>query len=119
MRLDVPPLDCTLLDQYYRGRQAQTLSLTRALVEIESPSGDEAGSDAVVSLLTAAANTILAFSKIERISVDGYGQHLRLKAFESSHETTPPLVIIGHTDTVHPRGSLAARPWRIEGNRAF
>jgi glutamate carboxypeptidase len=28
-------------------------------------------------------------------------------------------VILGHTDTVHPRGSLQRRPWRVEGNRAY
>jgi len=28
-------------------------------------------------------------------------------------------MLLGHSDTVHARGSLAERPWRIEGNKAF
>ena len=31
----------------------------------------------------------------------------------------PPILILGHLDTVHPVGELAANPWRIEGSRAF
>ncbi|MCF4124143.1 M20/M25/M40 family metallo-hydrolase [Methylobacterium sp. SyP6R] len=33
--------------------------------------------------------------------------------------TGPPILILGHLDTVHPVGELAANPWRIEGSRAF
>jgi glutamate carboxypeptidase len=42
---------------------------------------------------------------------------LRVTAFGDSREK--PIVVLGHTDTVHPRGSLKQRPWRIEGNRAY
>ena len=29
------------------------------------------------------------------------------------------ILLLGHTDTVHPFGSLAQRPWRVEGNRVY
>jgi glutamate carboxypeptidase len=28
-------------------------------------------------------------------------------------------MILGHTDTVHPRGAIKERPWRTEGNRIY
>jgi glutamate carboxypeptidase len=91
----------------------------RAVVEAESPSGDEPGSREVVSLLTAAARSITGVS-VERIPVPGYGEHLLMRAF---HESESPggssLLIVGHTDTVHPRGTITARPLRAEGERLY
>ncbi|MBV9959466.1 MAG: hypothetical protein JO360_13660, partial [Acidobacteria bacterium] len=41
--------------EYFEGRREELLALVRALVETESPSGDVAGSRAVVGLLVEAA----------------------------------------------------------------
>lgn len=112
-------LDVAAIDEYFRKRQPDILSLTRALVEQESPTGDAAGSSAVVSLLVQEARTIKPVTAIERISSGDYGEHLRLKAFDRHDSDAKPIIILGHTDTVHPRGSLSQRPWRIEGNRAY
>jgi glutamate carboxypeptidase len=102
---------------YFVGRQDAIVAFARALVETESPSGDVAGSKAVVSLLAAAATGINRVTTIERVSSENYGEHLRITAFGDSREK--PIVILGHTDTVHPLGTLAQRPWRIESNRAY
>jgi glutamate carboxypeptidase len=109
-----------LLEHFERGRDG-ILALTRALVEVESPSGDLEGSRAVVGLLARAANDIEGLARVERIPApDAYGEHLRLEAFggEGAGEGRT-LLILGHTDTVHPRGSLAERPWREEEGKIF
>src|SRR5205807_2208309 len=31
----------------------------------------------------------------------------------------PGILLLGHTDTVHPRGSIKERPWRTEANRIY
>lgn len=103
----------TLLD-YIQGRQREMLSLTRALVEIESPSGDEEGSRSAVSLLTEEAGTIDRITSVERVPSPGYGEHLIARAF-ANRADSGSILIVGHTDTVHPRGSLIERPWREEG----
>ncbi len=105
------------LSNYFTARKDALVAFARALVEAESPSGDEAGSKAVVSLLAAAAAGISAVTAIERVASEKYGEHLRVTAFGASREK--PIVILGHTDTVHPRNSLKQRPWRVEGNRAY
>ncbi|HVQ37984.1 MAG TPA: M20/M25/M40 family metallo-hydrolase, partial [Pyrinomonadaceae bacterium] len=105
------------LRDYFLGRQEAIVAFARALVESESPSGDEAGSKAVVSLLAAAAAGISRVPTVERVVSEDYGEHLRITAFGDSREK--PVVVLGHTDTVHPRGSLKERPWRVEGNRAY
>lgn len=116
---DLEKQQATAFREYFRNRQTELLALTRALVEVESPSGDEAGSKAVVSLLAAAARTIPAVTSIERVPSENYGEHLRIKAFGNSRKDASPIVILGHTDTVHARGSLEKRPWRVEGNRVY
>lgn len=119
MSSDILRLDLASLDDYFKRRQPEILSLTRALVETESPSGDEAGSKAVVALLAEEARKIDPIKTIERIASGDFGQHLRLTAFDNDDDGNRPIIIVGHTDTVHPRGSVAERPWRIEANRAY
>jgi glutamate carboxypeptidase len=105
------------LSEYFANRRDAIVALTRALVEVESPSGDETGSKAVVSLLIAAAESIGAVTKVERVASENYGEHLVVRAWDDNEAA--PIVILGHTDTVHPRGSLQQRPWRVESNRAY
>ncbi len=107
------------LREHFSRRQRETLALTRSLVEAESPSGDELGSNKVVSLLAASARSIGAINSIDRIASESYGCHLRIRAFNAAGQKTAPLVILGHTDTVHLRGSLDSRPWRVEGSRVY
>jgi len=104
---------------YFNTRRAELLALTRTLVETESPSGNEAGSKAVVSLLASAARGISAITSVERIPAEKYGEHLRIQAFAEARAREKPVLVLGHTDTVHQLGSVAARPWRVESGRAY
>ncbi len=105
------------LNDYFVSRKEEIVASTRALVETESPSGDAEGSRAVVDRLVAAAQEI-GDVKIERITAPNCGEHLRLTAFADASDAAP-LMLLGHTDTVHPRGSINERPWRVEGNKAY
>jgi glutamate carboxypeptidase len=107
------------LRAYLDGRLGEMLRLTRALVETESPSGDLRGSREVVDLLSQAARTLDGVTAVERIESPGYGEHLRVRAFVDEKGSDRTILIVGHTDTVHPRGSLAERPWRVDGNRIY
>lgn len=106
------------LRDHFIARQHELLALTCALVEIESPSGDKDGSSDVVSLLASAAGSIGAVTSVERITSEDFGEHIRIRAFVGEHDAAP-IVILGHTDTVHPRGAIKERPWRAEGNRIY
>jgi len=106
------------LREHFVARQHELLALTCALVETESPSGDKDGSSAVVSLLASAAGSIAAVNSVERITSEDFGEHVRIRAFGGENEAAP-IVILGHTDTVHPRGAVKERPWRAEGNRIY
>jgi glutamate carboxypeptidase len=100
---------------FFESRQRHILQFVRELVEIESPSYDETGSRQIVALIEARRLKIV--DSIERISVPGLGEHLIVRAF--SDLPGKPILLLGHTDTVHPRGSLAARPFKIEDGKVF
>ena len=113
MNFELNSSDAASLRRHFEGRRGEILSLARALCEIESPSGDGEGSTAVVNLLADAAKSVRGVASVERVGArDGYGEHFILRAFDNPSSEARPLLLLGHTDTVHPRGTLAARPWR-------
>jgi glutamate carboxypeptidase len=106
------------LREHFAARQHELLTFVCALVETESPSGDGDGSSAVVDLLAGAAGSIGSVSSVERIASEDFGEHVRIRAF-ATESNAAPIVILGHTDTVHPRGSIKERPWHTEENRIY
>src|SRR5829696_588677 len=101
-----------------QSRQAEVEAFIQALVEVESPSGDEEGSRAVVDLLVQAAGRLNCIDAIERVDVPEFGQHLVIRAFQKQSDAGQ-ILLVGHTDTVHSRGSLSERPWRREAGRIY
>jgi glutamate carboxypeptidase len=115
--------DAGALVEYFARREGELLSFIRALVETESPSGDLEGNGAVVSLLAEAARGLGVETEVTLESDATYGAHLLIRAFGKGRVEVrgdaPTTLILGHTDTVHPRGSIAARPWREDGGRVY
>ena len=101
-----------------QARQSEIEAFIQSLVETESPSGDEEGSRAVVELLVRNANRLSCVDEIERIDAPDFGQHLLIKAFQKQNKPGQ-ILLVGHTDTVHARGSLAERPWRREAGKIY
>jgi len=104
--------------QTFQSRQTLVEEFIQRLVEIESPSGDIEGSRAVVDLLVEAASELTCVNSIERVDVPDFGQHLVIEAFHTSDQSEQ-ILLVGHTDTVHSRGTLSQMPWRREGNKLF
>jgi len=104
--------------QTFQSRQTLIEEFIQRLVETESPSGDMEGSRAVVDALVEAASELTCVNSIERVDVTDFGQHLVIEAFHKS-EQSEQVLLVGHTDTVHSRGSLSQMPWRREGNKLY
>lgn len=120
MTFELDRADTNRLRRYFEDRRGEVLSLARSLCEIESPSGDGEGSAAAVALLAEAAAALEGFVSVERSDAPGgYGEHLIMRAFDKPSNDERPLLLLGHTDTVHPRGTLAARPWRETEGRIY
>jgi glutamate carboxypeptidase len=97
----------------------EIVDLIRRVVAIESPSGDLEGSCGVVELLTEKARALPSVNSIEAISSPNYGEHLLIRAF-TNHHAHGSTLLLGHTDTVHPRGMVnPAEPLRAEGDKLY
>ncbi|MEU8416421.1 hypothetical protein AB0C24_26840 [Amycolatopsis japonica] len=82
----------------------------RTLVEIESPSGD-------IEALTASAEAVAALIEARlggtaTLAASAAGPHVRW-----SGGGEPRVLILGHHDTVFPIGTLARRPFAVDGGR--
>ena len=119
MTAELNRTDADALLKQLASRQSELLALTRALVETESPSGDEDGSRAVVTLLADAARNLPGVTTVEHLPVENYGEHLRIHLYADDPRDTHTTLLLGHTDTVHLRGSLGLRPWRESEGRIY
>ena len=99
------------------GRQHQAMvGLLAELVGIDSGSYNKHGVDQVVERLRvwlAAAGIPCELFPNERF---GGCMAARLRGGNGGNR---PIVLMGHCDTVFPEGTVAQRPFRIEGNQAF
>ncbi|MBK7708040.1 MAG: M20 family metallopeptidase [Acidobacteria bacterium] len=102
--------------EFFNGRQERIIRRIQQLVEIESPSRDEAGSRMVAVWLEDELRRISDDFKIERTAVEGFGEHVVIRAYEGDRK---PVLLLGHTDTVHPRGTKEQNPTRIENGKLY
>ena len=95
----------------------QMLAALRPWVECESPTHDAAAVNRMMDL--ASRDLAVMGATVERIPGRmGYGDCVRAR-FRHKRAGEPGLLLMGHMDTVHPVGTLAALPWRRDGNRAY
>jgi glutamate carboxypeptidase len=86
-------------------------------VRLESPTYDAAAVDRMMDL--AAHDLAIAGARIERIPGRmGLGDCLRAR-FPHPQGDAPGILVLGHFDTVHPVGTLAALPFRRAGERCY
>ena len=101
--------------EYFMSRQDALVGEINELVAIETPSHYLEGSLRIVKLLASKFREVADSVEIER--ADGAGSHIIARA--GIDLDTSPTLILGHTDTVHPLGTIDRNPIRIEDSRLF
>lgn len=91
-----------------RDRETERLA---ELVTIETPTGDAAGLAAAQDLVRSWLEPVLGEKGVIE-TVDGI-PHLLWPGGDA-----PSVLLIGHLDTVFPAGTIAERPFRLDGDRA-
>jgi glutamate carboxypeptidase len=95
---------------------ARVLARSRSYVDQETPSGD---ASAITALAGHLVRDLEAFgAQVETSDAPGFGVNLHARVAGSDDELEP-VVVLAHMDTVHPTGTLAERPFRIEDGRAY
>lgn len=96
-------------------RRGEMEALLETLVNIDSFSPDKAGNDRVLEALAAfLAGEGVSF---ERIPVAEFGDVLKVTVGAGAGNAHA--LMMGHRDTVFPTGTVAARPYRKAGDRAY
>lgn len=106
---DVPPGLAAFLD-----RTDAMVDELRHLVEHESPTGDVDRLDALAEVLT--DQWTQTGATVTAHPVEGVGQHLEVRwpGPAGTPQDVPPVLLVGHYDTVHDVGTLQRNPWRID-----
>jgi glutamate carboxypeptidase len=97
-------------------QQEAMLALLAEVVNIDSGSYDKVGVDAVGRRFTAFFHQHGLVTALEALEAHGDAIHVRLDEVLSNE---PPILLLGHRDTVFPKGEASRRPFRIEGGRAY
>lgn len=108
----MPPPSVTVTDA--KQHTDECLALLRAVVECESPTGDQDGNLRAAGLLEDAM--VRAGGRVRRIPAPGLGVHL-LGRFRGVKRDRDPILLVGHMDTVHPVGTLVRLPFAVVGGR--
>jgi glutamate carboxypeptidase len=109
-------MDANEILNYFESRTDAAIAAIREIVEVESPSYDAERSKEVVDSVEKAFRETGANLQIERIPAEGCGEHLVIRAFAGDAK---PVLVLGHTDTVHPVGTLERNPTRFENDKFF
>jgi len=97
-------------------RQAAMIDLLRELVDTDSQTHDKEGVDAVVGQLQRFLETSGVSTRLQQQDVVGNLLHADIcpVGFNGA-----PVLLMGHCDTVFPKGEAARRPFSIVGARAY
>lgn len=98
-------------------RSTQARARLRQLVEIESPSENKAAVDRAAELVRGWAEDLGAKAKLHRQKE--FGDLLELRFGPRRRSSPPPLLLLGHLDTVWPMGTLAHMPWRESSGKLY
>lgn len=102
--------------RYARQRQNDIIALTREFVECESPSDHPPSVNRFIALMTKRTQDI-ASVKVSRGTT--YGANARFTFTLPGKKKDGQILILGHSDTVWPLGTLAKMPFRAARGRLW
>jgi glutamate carboxypeptidase len=96
---------------FVRARESEMIATIRQFVECESPSDDPAAIGRFVDLVS---DTVAPFSAVRR-----FRTHLVCEMRLPGRKKSGRILVLGHSDTVWPMGTLRAMPFRQERGRLW
>jgi glutamate carboxypeptidase len=110
------------LHRTLRRRQPAMVDLLGALVLLESPTTDKAAVTRLARFLARLWRQRCARARRGRVRLlhpRNAGALLRAEIFLGRGRPQGQLLVLGHLDTVYPRGTLRRQPFRVRGGRAY
>ncbi|MBI3650112.1 MAG: M20 family metallopeptidase [Acidobacteria bacterium] len=102
---------------HFAEKQTEILAFIRWLVEQESRSGE---ADATTRIAENFGERLTQFGAAVDLFRDAkFGATLRARFPHNANPDAKQLLVVGHLDTVWPLGTLALRPFTIDGDKAY
>ncbi len=103
--------------EWLREQRDAMVSLLGELVNIDSGTYDKAGVDAAGEPLRRFFEA--AGLQVEVLPESTFGDAIRATLPHETANDQRPIVLMGHRDTVFPKGEAGRRPFRVENGRAY
>ena len=105
------------LFSHFEERRAEILEFIRWLVEQESMSRE---ADATTRIAENYGERLRQLgARVDLFKDPKFGATLRARFDQSENADAKQLLVVGHLDTVWPLGTLASRPFHIDGDKAY
>ena len=102
--------------RYATERQGDIVALIRQFVECESPSNEPAAVARFTELLVESTREIASATQV---SAQNHGPHVRLEFAVPGRKSGAQILMVGHSDTVWPLGTILGMPFKEEGGRLW
>jgi glutamate carboxypeptidase len=100
-----------------RGRQGEMVKLLGQFVRCESPSHVKRAVDECAAMV--AREWQRRGAKVRILQQRERGNHVSAEIWDEPGRASGQIMVLGHTDTVYPLGTLATMPFRVAGGRAW
>lgn len=100
-----------------RRREKEMVRLLGEFVRCESPSLDKAAVDGLGRRV--ASEWHRRGAKVQILHQSNRGNHVRAEMWLGNGRPSGQIMILGHMDTVYPRGTIARMPFRVSRGRAW
>jgi glutamate carboxypeptidase len=100
-----------------RGRQGEMVKLLGEFVRCESPSHVKSAVDACAAMV--AREWERRGAKVRILQQRERGNHVRAEIWDGAGRASGQIMVLGHTDTVYPLGTLPKMPFRVAAGRAW
>lgn len=102
------------MQKFLQEKKGEMLELLEQLVNIDSGSYVKEGVDRVGTILKEKYEELGFVVEVKK--EEEYGNNLVIQHRDAKD---PKIILVAHMDTVFPEGTVAERPFRIEGTRAY
>jgi len=100
-----------------RSREKDMVRLLGRFVRCESPSYEKAAVDSFVQMV--ASEWRRRGAKVQVLRQPKRGDHVRAEVWLGKGRATGQILVLGHTDTVYPVGTIRKTPFRVASGRAW
>jgi glutamate carboxypeptidase len=100
-----------------RSRESELVRLLGKFVRCESPSHEKAAVDEFVRMI--ASEWRVRGAKVRVLRQPERGNHVRAVLWQGNRRPSGQILVLGHTDTVYPMGTIEKMPFRIARGRAW